>query len=203
MKKVLKKCSLFFLTASSLLTSNDLVIRTAKNEDYDQILKFSVITFAKEYNYTAEQIEDLRKICMTTFDEEQNYLKNNTRGMIAFVAAMGDKIVGYLSLNKTDFPNEYYIRLFVVDIDFQKKKIGIKLLKKCREFLGHNLKRIVCLTNKINVNAKEMYLNFGGKKVENPYWTKFLYADRDISNYIGFEFDEDAITKLEQRFKEI
>lgn len=204
MKKFFKKYFLFFLTTSSFLISNNLVIRNANKEDYNQILELSVEAFSKTYNYTKEdQIDELRKVCEEILDEEVDYLKNNSIGMIAFVASINDKIVGYLSLNKTDIANEYYIRGFIVDVNFQKKRIGIKLLKKSREFLGIDFKRAVCLTNKNNINAQEIFLNFGGKKVENPYWSKFLYSNTDISNYIGFEFDEDAIIKLEKRFKDL
>ncbi|MDR3646740.1 MAG: GNAT family N-acetyltransferase [Candidatus Babeliales bacterium] len=174
-------------------------IREIRDHEFDEVRDLGVKIFTYIYNFTTqEQINDLRKSYDSTISEERNDFNSNYENMISLVATCNNQIIGFLSVNLTDKPNEVYGRVFLVHPTFQKCGIGKKLLKRCRQLLPSS-KKVVCMTSKKNERAQQLYAHFGGKKIENPYWSKYLYRNLDVSNYTGYEFDEAALLVFDKK----
>lgn len=191
----------FFTNQAIAVSDNGIIIRHLKDGESVTIKDLAVKTFAKLYNFTTqEQVDKLQKTYDLIIPEESDYLNYNSNKMIALVATNKDIIIGYLSVNVTDNSGEVYIRAFFVDPYFQHHGIGNKLLKYCRNLLPE-IKRVVCVTNKLNFSAQKLYSNWGGKKVENPSWQKYLYKIFNIEDYIGYEFDEQVLIDFDTKQK--
>lgn len=74
--------------------------------------------------------------------------------------------------------------------------IHLSRIKSCRQLLPE-AKKVICLTNKNNNISQKFYVSHGGKEVETPYWISLLYSALDKLNYIGYEFDEIALTQFD------
>lgn len=169
-----------------------IIIRELQEHDFEAIENLIMATFAHTYAMnTQEQLAGLKKYCNAIITEEKAIHQNREK-YISLVAICDTKIIGFLSTELIAIPHELYGRIFVVDTFFQGKGIGTLLLKKCRALLPM-VNRVVCMTNKKNRNVHKFYEYFGGKKVENPYWSKYLYTYVNSYDYIGYEFDQTAI----------
>ena len=175
---------------------NTITIREVQEPDFEIIKELAVKVFSQAYNFTtAEETDVLRKSYNLIITDEANFYKEHGNSMIALVAIYNNNIIGYISANLTTRPGEIYERFLVVDSLLQHQGIGKKLMSYCFKLIP-NTKRVVCLTNKKNTNTQKLYEYFGGKKVEHPSWTHYLYKNLNPNEYIGYELDEKAIERF-------
>jgi ribosomal protein S18 acetylase RimI-like enzyme len=181
-----------------IINPTPIEIRSVQESDFSALKSLGVKTFSLVNKLTTpEEIGKLEKTYDALFDEEQMIFSENPQKMIALVAIKKGAIVGYFSAYPTDQADECYARFFMVDSELQKQGLGKQLLHRFREQVPA-LKRVVCVTNKKNSGAQKLYEYFGGKKVENPAWSIYLYSMLNKADYVGYEFDGNAIAAFDE-----
>jgi len=186
--------TLFFCNDSG---KGQTIIRPVQDSDLELVKALAIKTFSVVNQFTTqEQVDALAKVYDVIIAEEQDYLKKNKDNMVALVAAKEDRIIGYFSAHKTNVNSELYARCFMVDPAYQNRSVGKKLLQQCRAILPA-IKKVTCLTNKKNNGAQKLYEYFGAKRIENPDWAHHLYSNLKPSDYVGYEFDQKAISRFD------
>lgn len=167
-------------------THSTISYRATQHNDYEAIYDLSIKTFARVYNYTTqEQVDRSKKVWDIIIQEEVTALEN--KQIISYVATCNERVIGYISVNLTEAPNEMYLRQIVVDASFQHQGIGKRLIQLCLERLP-NITRMVLMTHKKNYDAPKFYEYFGGKRVESPIWQKYLPNNLNAMDFVGYEF---------------
>lgn len=167
-------------------THTTIAYRATQPDDYKAIYDLSIKTFARVYNYTTqEQVDRSKKVWDIIIQEEVAAFEN--KQIISCVATANERVIGYISVNLTDVPDEMYLRQIVVDASYQRQGIGKKLIQHCLELLP-NTTRMVLMTHKKNYDAPQFYEYFGGQKVESPIWQKYLPSNLDSKQFVGYEF---------------
>jgi ribosomal protein S18 acetylase RimI-like enzyme len=185
---------------ASTVSGNIITIRNTEEKDFEEIQALTIKTFSHVYGFTSQEKIYGMKVLYAIFAEEAEALrKSNNNNLISFVAECENKIIGFFSAQVTHAPDEAYGRFIAVDPLFQKQGVMAKMLGTGFA-LWPSIKRAVCLTKQTNTAAQSLYESFGGKKVLNPSWIGNLYKSLNASDYIGYEFDEAAITALKSRF---
>lgn len=138
----------------------DIVISTIKDEQEIEIL-CNVTSGYKDFVYRYDQ-------------KTLNLLKNNLKleGSLYIVAKQDGNFVAFCSADTEWWEDNYFfIREIFVKPDFQKQKIGEKLIQKC---IDHARQKgaagIVTETAFENIPMQKCCAKFGFKKWDNPHW---------------------------------
>jgi ribosomal protein S18 acetylase RimI-like enzyme len=187
-------------TTFSDAQGHSIIIRETLESDFNAIKVLCINTFIHIYNLTTKEKKDaFQAVYDTLMAEELVYFHTNHQKMISLVAVCNDNIIGFLSANLTDVPHEMYGRSFAIAPAFQHQGVGRRMIMRCIELLP-SLKRAICLTSKRNNLTPKIYEHFGGKRVENHSWGRYLYSNLNPSDYVGYEFDETALAAFSSRF---
>lgn len=140
----------------------DIIIRTGKIEDLEQIQKLNQLLFIKEQ----KEYDQFYNIDWPLSEEGEEYFRKQltTEDRKIFVAEIDDKIVGYLgALSKID--NEYINNLKIAEIDnfmvleeYRSQGIGVKLSVAFEEWAKSiRVKRLIVLASSPNVRGIDFY----------------------------------------------
>jgi ribosomal protein S18 acetylase RimI-like enzyme len=117
-----------------------------------------LISFAKENNIDQIQILDEKVIqSKSRFNVLEDFIKKNK----CIIAHTEDNIVGFLLFNKIYFDKDF-IELLIVDEEYRRKGIALKLIKHYENIIGSG--KIFTSTNKSNQIMQKLLKAAGYKR---------------------------------------
>ena len=116
-------------------------------------------------------------------------IKNN---MHVLHARSGEKILGFAVFEETGDKDEVYIVALCVDPAYHRCGIGESLVFKIGQLFPET-KKLVLMTRKLNVQARDFYIKKCGFKE-----CDYVHEGLSSEYYIGYEWQGDVQKKLEE-----
>ena len=128
------------------------------------------------------KVTDMNVFLKAAFEDEYLDLNNPSKQMYCVDAKKDGEVIGFITFENTQQPNEVYIRQLAVDPSLWGQGVGTTLMSAIFEKLP-DTKRIVLVTRKVNTVAQNFYKKLGFKVSE------YIHEGLSPERYMGFELD--------------
>ena len=162
-KSVTKLIALLTIATNTLSALAEIKIEYVKSGNLEEAQVVFNRAFKEAYKdipLDVLKVESLDSFLKAAFEDEPIDLNNPDKHVICAIAKNGEKIVGLITFEPTENPNEVYIRQLAVDPEMQKKGIGQQLMNTVKTSLP-TTKKILLATRKVNTPACKFYKKLG------------------------------------------
>lgn len=192
MSKILK--FLFFFVscifASGFATFSDRQDRTIETQWNDletlkQCKSLFVEAFSHIYQYIPLEIlgiQDLNIFLETAFDDDFQEMGVNSNFEVITATHEGLP-VAFLTIDKTNYPDEVYLSQQATQFDYQRNGIGSELVKLAKERYP-GVQKFVVITRIINSGSMAFFQKSGFK------YSQYMHPSYNPNKYIGFDIEE-------------